>query len=139
MMRSVRSTDPALVRRTILLLLAISVMPFAAELLGTYGGSAAIAITIYALVNALALAALLLIDHELTARHLSTDRRSSTSLDLWCDLVAFLLAVAAAYVLAHHGLLSLIVLLLLSGVVARFIASRRARRAQHQHHGAHES
>lgn len=77
LMRTVRASDSALLRRNILLLLAISMMPFAAELLGTYGGSDPIAITVYALINALAGAALLSIDHELASRHLSSDGKAS--------------------------------------------------------------
>jgi uncharacterized membrane protein len=129
LMRTVRSSDPALLSRNILLLLAISVMPFAAELLGTYGGSDPIAITVYALVNALAGAALLLIDHELAARHLSSDGKSSGMADgLWCDVGAFLLAGPVAYALPKYGLLGMVVLIVLSGAAARLMDKRQTRR-----------
>lgn len=131
LMRTVRSSDPALLRRTILLLLAISVMPFAAELIGTYGGSDPIAITVYALVNAVAGGALLLIDRELTVQPLSSDGRSSgMATGLWCDVGAFLLAGPVAYALPNYGLLAMIVLLVMSGQLARFLGKRRRRHAE---------
>ncbi|MET3805970.1 putative membrane protein [Nakamurella sp. UYEF19] len=127
LMRTVRASDRALLRRTILLLLAISAMPFTSELLGNY--STAIAVTVYALVNALALAALLLIDYELAARGLSTDGKASgTAHEMWCDFVAFLLAVPAAYLIPGHGLIALIGLLVISGAAGRIIGRRLAKR-----------
>jgi uncharacterized membrane protein len=134
LMRTVRVSDPALLRWTILLLLATSSMPFAADLLGVYGGSAAIAVTIYSLVNAVAIAALLLIQHELIGRRLASDDQGSGNAHyLWCDLVAFLLSAVAGYLLAGHGLISMIVLVVLSGAVSRLISRRRVKRDEREH------
>lgn len=128
LMRTVLASDSALLGRTILLLLAISTMPFASALLGKY--SDAIAITVYALVNALALAALLLIDHELAARKLSTDGKASgTASEMWFDLGAFLLAAPTAYLITGHGLVALVGLVLISGTVGRLVRRRLAKRA----------
>ena len=125
-MRTVRANHPALVRRTISLLLVVCTLPFAADLLGAYGGQDGSAIAVYAGVNVLAVGCLLMIRYE--ARHHRLTERTRPAPgngDLWFDLVALLLAVPSGYLVPGHGLLVLVGLLLLSSVVSRFVTRRQ--------------
>ncbi|RDG39375.1 TMEM175 family protein [Streptomyces corynorhini] len=128
-MRGVRVTHPALVRRTMILLLAVSALPFASNLLGAYGSEAGIVIAVYAGVNAVAMGALLLI--RWTARHHGLDAGAGPrpeDPELWLDLVAMLLAVPAGYLFPGHGVVALMALLVISGRVGWFVTRRRRRR-----------
>ncbi|MFC1401096.1 MULTISPECIES: TMEM175 family protein [Streptacidiphilus] len=128
-MRTVQATHPALLARTLPLLLAVCALPFAAELLGTYGGQDGIAIAVYAGINVLAVVSLLTIRHEARRHRLSADAGTTAdSLELWFDLVALLLAVPAGYLFPGHGVLVLVVLLLVGGRGGSYATRRRAAR-----------
>ena len=128
-MRTADAGHPALVSRTFPLLLAVCALPFAADLLGTYGGQDGVAVAVYAAVNILAIGSLLAIRYEANRHQLSPDTgRVSDYLDLWLDLAALVLAVPAGYLFPSHGALVLVLLLLLSGAVRTAVARLRRRR-----------
>ncbi|MFF5563760.1 TMEM175 family protein [Streptomyces sp. NPDC012623] len=128
-MRDVRVSHPALVRRTMILLLAVSALPFASNLLGSYGSRAGIVLAVYAGVNVVAIAALLLLRHAVRHHRLSTEPGPRPeAVELWFDLAAMLLAVPAGYLLPGHGVVALIVLLVVSGRAGWFMTRRRRRR-----------
>lgn len=138
-MRTVNATHPALLTRTLPLLLAVCALPFAAELLGTYGGQDGIAIAVYAGINILAVVSLLTIRHEARRHRLSPDAGSTPdSPELWFDLVALLLAVPAGYLFPGHGVVALIVLLFASGNAGRVVTGRRTARAAARHAGSEQ-
>jgi uncharacterized membrane protein len=125
-MRTAKAGDPALVRCTLPLLLAVCTLPFAADLLGTYGGQDGIAITVYAGVNVVAVCSLLGIRY--TARkHQPSGNAGSASdyLDIWLDLGALLLAAPSGYLFPSHGPLVLVALLLLSDAAGQVIIRLR--------------
>jgi uncharacterized membrane protein len=122
--RTLPAGHPALLGRTILLLLAVCMLPFAANLLGTYGRNG-ISVAVYAAVNMLAVAALLQIRREARRHRLAGSTRRSP--DLWFNLVAFALAIPLGYVLSGHGPLVIVGLLFLSGAATSFVTRRRAR------------
>ncbi|MBJ7289506.1 TMEM175 family protein [Williamsia sp.] len=128
-MRHVVTCTPALVRRTITLLFTITVMPFAAALLGQHGSTGGIAVVVYSAVNAAALLALLRVDDESRRLTADEDRTPSSTADLVCDLLAYLIAAPAAYIFAGHGVVALTVCLVAAGRTAGIIRRRRERRA----------
>ncbi|GGF14466.1 TMEM175 family protein [Williamsia phyllosphaerae] len=128
-MRHVVTSTPALVGRTIALLFTITAMPFAAALLGQHGSTGGIAVVIYSGVNAAALLALLSVDRESRRLTADEDRSASSTADLVCDLLAYLVAAPAAYLFAGHGVIALTVCLVASGRTAGVIRRRRERRA----------
>lgn len=133
-MRTVQANHPALVRRTISLLLVVCTLPFASDLLGTYGGQDGIAVAVYAGVNVLAVVSLLIIRYE--ARHHRLAPRTGPTPgnpELWFDLVALLVALPSGYLAPGHGLQVLIALLLLSGVAGWLVSRRRNQAARPTH------
>ena len=126
-MRNADAGHPALVSRTLPLLLAVSVLPFAADLLGTYGGQDGVAVAVYAGVNVFAIASLLNIRHTASKHQLRAEEGGArtTYLDLWLDLAALALTVPAGYVFPGHGPLVLVLLLLLSGGAGALIPRLR--------------
>ncbi|MFI5754758.1 TMEM175 family protein [Streptomyces sp. NPDC051569] len=128
-MRTIHTIRTELVRLTMFLLLMVSSLPFAAGLLGAYGGESGIAVAVYSGVNVLAVGTLLLIRYETRRHRLASDTRPTPgSHELWFDLVALLLAAPSGYLLPGHGVLSLVVLLTVSGLAGRFLTRRHARR-----------
>ncbi|MGJ0118400.1 TMEM175 family protein [Williamsia sp. MIQD14] len=123
-MRAVAVATPAMIRRTFVLLLAVTAMPFAASLLARHGDAAGVAATVYAAVNIVAIVALLAIRAEAMrdTRSAGSLRRRSTELLL--DLVAYLVAVPVAFLLPRHGIETLFIALGVSGVVHRVITHR---------------
>ncbi|WP_329061987.1 TMEM175 family protein [Streptomyces sp. NBC_01429] len=133
-MRSVRVSHPALVRCTMILLLAVSALPFVANLLGTYGGQAGIVLAVYAGVNVVAIGALLLIRYVVRHHRLSKDPGPRPeSLELWFDFAALLLAVPSGFLFPGHGVIALIALLLVSGRAGWFMTRLRRRRRDSAH------
>lgn len=129
-MRTVHAGHPALLRRTISLLLVVCALPFAADLLGTYGGQDGIAILVYAGLNVLALGSLLLIRYEARHHRLNSHpETASDSLNLWFDLVALVLAAPSGYLVHGHGVVVMIGWMVLGGTTGRIVTYRRARRA----------
>ncbi|MEW1719928.1 TMEM175 family protein [Streptomyces sp. NPDC093109] len=127
--RTVRVGRPALVRCTMLLLLAVSALPFASSLLGAYGGHAGTALAVYAGVNVLATVALLLIRYAaLPAGDAGAARAASDRHELWFDLVALALAVPVGYLIPGHGIEALFALLVISGRAGALLTGRRRRR-----------
>ena len=128
--RTVNAGHPALVGRTLPLLLAVCALPFAADLLGTYGGQDGIAIAVYAGVNVLAVGSLLAIRHAAREHRLSADTvDTSDHLELWFDLAALLLAAPVGYVFPGHGPLAMVALLVLGGAAGSKATRVRRRRA----------
>ncbi|WP_433891127.1 TMEM175 family protein [Streptomyces sp. CA-111067] len=127
-MRTARAGHPALVGRTLPLLLVVCALPFAANLLGTYGGRDGIAIVVYAALNLFAVIALLRIRREVRRHRLSPETGpAADDLELWIDVVALVLALPVGYVFRPHGPVALVVLMFLSGVVGSYTTRRRRR------------
>ncbi|QMU78601.1 DUF1211 domain-containing protein [Streptacidiphilus sp. PB12-B1b] len=125
-MRTVHAGHPALLARTIPLLLLVCTLPFATGLLGRYGSQDGIAIAVYAGVNILATVSLLLIRHEARLRGLSRDARPHPSeLEIWFDLVALVLAVPSGYLFPRHGIVVLVVLMVISGIAGALTTRHR--------------
>ena len=131
-MRTADAGHPALVGRTLPLLLAVCALPFAADLLGTYGSQDGVAIAVYAGVNVVAVGSLLVIRRTARQHQLSADADdTSDRLELWFDLAALVLAAPSGYVFPGHGPLVLIALLAVSGGAgARTTRLRRQRAAE---------
>ena len=133
-MRTVRASHPALLRRTLSLLLAVCALPFASDLLGTYGNQDGSAVAVYAGVNLLAVGCLLLLRFE-ARHHRLSPRTASTpgNLELWFDLIALLVAAPSGYLLPGHGPQALVVLMVLSGALGWFVTRQqnRGRPAEH--------
>lgn len=127
-MRTVRASHPALLRRTISLLLVVCTLPFASDLLGTYGNQDGSAVAIYAGVNIVAVGCLLMIRYE-ARHHRLTGHRATTpgGAELWFDLVTLLVATPAGYLLPGHGPQVLTALMVLSGIVGGFVTRRQNR------------
>ena len=104
---------PAIVRRTLPLLLAVCALPFAASLLGTYGTHDGIAIAVYAAVNIVAVSSLIAL-RQVVTQHRGVPRVSAEpqSPELWFDLAALVLAAPSGYAFPGHGPLILVTLLL---------------------------
>jgi uncharacterized membrane protein len=121
-MRTADVGHPVMVARTLPLLLAVCALPFAADLLGTYGGQDGVAIAVYAGINILAVGSLLAI-RRAARRHQRSANAGGPSdyWDLWLDLAALLLAVPSGYVFPGHGPLILVLLLALSGAAGSAI------------------
>jgi uncharacterized membrane protein len=107
LMRSVVVWHTALVRDTIVLLLMITMMPFAASLLGSYGGTP-IALAVYGVVNALAVAALMRLGTDVRQLGLvAPNTRQATGYqhrwEGWLNLAVYLLCIPAGYVLGRQG------------------------------------
>lgn len=117
LMRAAGPDDrPVLVRRTLSLLLAVSALPFAADLLGTYGGQDGIAIVVYVGVNMMAVVSLLL-----------AQRGSGPgALGLWFDLAALAIAAPAGYLFHGNGPLVMAAVLLLGSAAASVVTRVRA-------------
>ena len=129
-MRVADAGHPALTRRTLPLLLAVCALPFAADLLGTYGDQDGVAITVYAGVNVVAVGSLLLVRRAARRHQLSADAVDrSDDLELWFDLAALLLAAPSGYLFSGHGPLVMVVLLLLSDAAGSVAARLRRERA----------
>jgi uncharacterized membrane protein len=120
-MASVTEVPSRMTRVTLTLLLLVTTMPFAADLLGSYG-SEPIAVEVYAVVNALAIIALLVLRYQarLTPDH-HPQRGALRNFELWFDLGAFALAIPASYVFPSHGLLALLALNVISGALGRLV------------------
>jgi uncharacterized membrane protein len=128
-MRTVRRANTTIVRRTLFLLLTVSALPFAAGVLGSYGGQDGTATAVYAGVNALAVGSLLSIRYEVMHRTLPPDDEARPKprpdrFELRFDFIAFAAAVPAGYIFAGHQLLSLALLLVASRVVGGFVTRR---------------
>ncbi len=132
-MRDITVCTPAMVRRTMLLLFTITAMPFAAALLGQHGGTGGIAVAVYAVVNALALLAQLSIGREAGRLTPDADRTRSTTPELVCDLVAYVVAAPAAYIFDGHGVVALVICVVVAGRASSIIR-RRHGDAPHRHH-----
>ncbi|HEX3782238.1 MAG TPA: TMEM175 family protein [Pseudonocardiaceae bacterium] len=130
-MRTVHASHPALLRRTITLLLMVCTLPFAADLLGTYGGQDGIAIAVYAGINLLAVGSLLMIRYEARHHRLTTDTApASGNLELWFDLVGLALAIPSGYLFPSRGLLVMVGLMVLSGALGSIVTRRRDQRTR---------
>jgi uncharacterized membrane protein len=114
LMRSVVTTDPALIRDTLTLLLLVAAMPFPASLLGRYG-SESISLAVYGAVNALATLTLIVTSADVRRLHLSDHDLLATD-DYgrgqwaWLNFVVFVLCIPAGYVLGGKGLYVLVLL-----------------------------
>ncbi|MCX6467905.1 MAG: TMEM175 family protein [Corynebacteriales bacterium] len=128
-MRRVAIATPAMIRRTFLLLLAVTAMPFAASLLARHGDAAGVAATVYAAVNIVAIVALLSIRAEASRDTPSARSLRRRSTELLLDLVAYLVAVPVAFLLPRHGIETLFIALAVSGVTNRAIGHRARRRS----------
>ncbi|MCW2522653.1 MAG: hypothetical protein JWO63_988, partial [Frankiales bacterium] len=92
---------------TLLLLLPITVMPFAASLLGSYGGTA-FALATYGAVNVVAVLALMWLSADLNRLKLldpqvPNDADYRHRWESWMVLGVYLLCLPAGYVLGRHG------------------------------------
>ena len=133
-MRTVRANHPALLRRTVSLLLVVCTLPFASELLGTYGGEDGSAVAVYAGVNVLAVICLMSIRYEVRHHRLAPKAESTSgNLGLWFDLAALLLGAPSGYLLPGHGPQALVVLLLLSNVLDWLVTRRHKRVTRPEH------
>lgn len=129
-MRTVHSTHPALLRRTLPLLLMVCALPFAAGLLGTYGTRFGIAIVVYAGVNFLAVGSLLMIRYEARHHRLTPGEGSAPdNLELWFDLAALVVAAPSGYLFHSHGPVALAVILVASNTAGSYATRRRSRSA----------
>jgi uncharacterized membrane protein len=126
-MRTVNAGHPALLARTVPLLLLVCTLPFAADLLGSYGNHDGIVIVVYAGVNILAVVCLLMIRHEARLRRLSPSTAPKPDeFELWFDLVALVLAAPSGYLFPGNGQLILVVLMILSGLAGSYATRRRS-------------
>jgi uncharacterized membrane protein len=107
-MRSVETTDPALIGTTLMLLLCVAALPFPAALLGQYG-SEAISLVIYGGLNAVAVLIMLRLLQVLRTHRLGQpsgpDRRPdrTDTVELVGTLIVFLLCIPAGYVFPGNG------------------------------------
>ncbi|MEJ2865893.1 TMEM175 family protein [Actinomycetospora flava] len=105
LMRSVTSSHPQLLSRTLPLLLMVAVLPFPASLLGHYGREP-IALAVYGVVNAVIVVLLLRLRHLIDTRGLVTSTPKDRDRMVWPlvgNLVVFLLCIPAGWVLGSQG------------------------------------
>ncbi len=137
LMRSVRTTHPALIRDTLVLLLIVAAMPFPTSLLGMHG-NLPIAVAVYGATNALATITLMFLSRDVRRLGVRPDSADESDHHLggWINLAVFVLCIPGAYVLGSHGPYILILLALPGrvAVVRRFIKHSGVRRLVHRFH-----
>jgi uncharacterized membrane protein len=107
LLRSVIALNSTVVRDTLLLLLTVTVVPFAASLLGEYG-STPISLVVYGSVSIVSTLTLMLLSRDLRRGGLLDPLGPSPadythSWNSWWTLAVFVLCLPAGYVLGSHG------------------------------------
>jgi uncharacterized membrane protein len=107
LMRAVATWHPALIRDTLVLLLAVAAMPFPASLLGRYA-SEPITLSLYGAVNAIATLSLIVMGFDIRRLELSDhDVAPSDAYGRrewgWLNFIAFLLCVPAGFLFGRNG------------------------------------
>lgn len=121
LMRSATVAHPAIIRDTVFLLLMVAVMPYPTILLGRYG-STPFAVTLYAVANALATIALIMLTYDVRRCDPASWARQTPDDNLallaeWVNLGVFLICIPASFLLGPNGPYALLLLLFTNRVV----------------------
>jgi len=113
-MRSVTRTHWRVTRETLALLCLVAAMPFPSSLLSEHAG-APISLAVYGVVNVVANGLLLLLRHDVRVFGLADEpvdpaAQQRSTIEMWGNLVVFVLVIPAGYLFGGWGALVLVLL-----------------------------